>query len=183
MTLIKKRLGAAVTALVIAASAALAAPVASAQLSNDVVVTNQVRKKLVTLPFYGVFDHLSYQVEGSTVTLYGQVLRPITRKDAERRVARIEGVEQVINRIEVLPLSRFDDSIRIRTFRTLNRTGGLFRYFLGANSSIHIIVRNGHVTLEGVVSNRGDSRLAYIAANQVANVFSVTNNLRVEGDR
>jgi hyperosmotically inducible protein len=179
--MIKKQLSAFATALVIAAT--VAAPVAAARQNNDIVMLNQVRKKLVTLPFYGVFDNLGYKVEGGTVTLYGQVLRPITRKDAERRVARIEGVERVINQIEVLPLSRFDDSIRIRTFRALNRTGGLFRYFQGANSSIHIIVRNGRVTLEGVVSNRGDSYLANIAANQVPDVFAVTNNLRVEHER
>jgi hyperosmotically inducible periplasmic protein len=182
MTRIKKQLGRLAAALVITATAAVIAPAASAQQSND-IATNQVRKQLVRLPFYGVFDNLGYAVEGNTVTLYGQVVRGITSKDAERRVARIEGVEHVINRIEVLPLSRFDDSIRIRTFRALNRIGGLFRYFQGTNPSIHIVVRNGHVTLEGVVSNRGDSQLAYIAANQVINVFSVTNNLRVEHER
>jgi hyperosmotically inducible periplasmic protein len=183
MTMIKRQLIALVIAVATAASVAVAVPVASARQSNDIVVTNQVRKKLVTLPYYGVFDNLGYKVEGSTVTLYGQVVHPITRKDAARRVARIEGVEQVINQIEVLPLSRFDDSIRLRTYRAVAHTGGLFRYFLGTNPSIHIIVRNGHVALEGVVSNLGDSRLANIAANQVADVFSVTNNLRVEGER
>lgn len=183
MKLIKKQLRALIAAFLMTATIAAIAPVASAQQNNDIVMLNQVRKKLVTLPFYGVFDNLSYKVEGGTVTLYGQVLRPITRRDAEREVARIEGVERVINQIDVLPLSRFDDSIRIRTFRALNRTAGLFRYFQGANPAIHIIVRNGHVTLEGVVSTRGDSRFAYFAANQVADVFSVTNNLRVEHER
>jgi hyperosmotically inducible periplasmic protein len=183
MIRIKKQAGRLVAVLFIATTVAAIVPVASAQQSNDITTINQVRKQLVTLPFYGVFDNLGYAVEGDTVTLYGQVVRPITRKDAERRVARVEGVEHVINRIEVLPLSRFDDSIRIRTLRAISRTGGLFRYFQGVNSSIHIIVRNGHVTLEGMVSNRGDSQLAYIAANQVINVFSVTNNLRVEHQR
>jgi hypothetical protein len=104
----------------------------------------------------------------------------MTRTDAERRVARISGVERVINNIEVLPLSSFDDSIRVRTYRTLFRTGGLYRYALGANPSLHIIVKGGHLTLEGVVANEGDSRLAYITARSVPGVFSVTNNLRVE---
>ncbi|HJZ69800.1 MAG TPA: BON domain-containing protein [Blastocatellia bacterium] len=140
---------------------------------------DRIRKELVTLPYYGVFDNLAYQVNGTTVVLYGQVVRPSTKNDAERRVARIEGVERVVNRIEVLPLSPFDDSIRRRVYQSVFSTDGLYRYAQGANPSIHIIVKNGHVTLEGVVSNRGDSQLAYMAARQVPNVFSVTNHLRV----
>ena len=165
----------------IATSAAVAAPVTSGEegLSRQ-QLTKKVRKELVTLPYYGVFDNLAYEIEGGTVTLYGQVVRPTTRKDAEHRVAKIQGVERVVNRIEVLPLSSFDDSIRVRTYRTLFRTGGLYRYALGANPSIHIVVNRGHVTLEGVVSNQGDRRLAEIAARGVPGVFSVTNNLRTE---
>jgi hyperosmotically inducible protein len=183
MKTIKKRLTTLVAMPLIIASAVVAAPVTSGRLSGDIVSTSQVRKRLVTLPYYGVFDNLDYSVEGGTVTLYGQVIRPVTRKDAERRVARIEGVARVINNIEVLPLSGIDDSIRLRTYRTLFRSGQLYRYAAGSNPSIHIIVKHGHVTLEGVVSNRGDSQLAFIFANQVSNVFSVTNNLRVEHER
>ena len=139
----------------------------------------KVRKELVTLPYYGVFDNLEYKVEGDTVTLYGQVRRPTTRRDAERRVARIEGVERVINNIEVLPVSGFDDSIRARTYRAVFRSGGLYRYAMGANPSIHIVVKNGRVTLEGVVSTQMDSQLAYMAARGVPGVFAVTNNLKV----
>jgi hyperosmotically inducible periplasmic protein len=142
----------------------------------------QVRKELVTLPFTGVFDNLAYKVEGSTVTLYGQVVRPTSRKDAERRVAKLDGVTNVVNNIEVLPLSPFDDQIRRQALRTISNQGSLYLYFLGANPSIRIIVRNGNITLEGVVANRGDSRLAYIAARGVPNSFSVTNNLVVERD-
>ncbi|MFY9556927.1 MAG: BON domain-containing protein [Blastocatellia bacterium] len=160
---------------------ALTASVAFAGTSPAQRSTGErVRKQLVTLPYYGVFDNLEYKVDGDTVTLSGQVLRPTTRKDAERRVARIEGVDRVINNIEVLPVSGFDDSIRTRSYRTLFRTGGLYRYAMGVNPSIHIVVKNGHVTLEGVVSNRMDSQLAYMAVNSVPGVFSVTNNLRVE---
>ena len=112
-------------------------------------VAKKVRKALVTLPFYGVFDNLEYRFEEGTVILSGQVVRPTTRDDAERRVARIRGVERVVNNIEVLPLSGFDDSIRARTARAIFNTGGLGRYALGANPSIHIIVNRGHVTLEG----------------------------------
>lgn len=181
MSTIKGKLMAIVAALALTASAAVAAPARSPQ--DDARTANKVRKELVTLPYYGVFDNLAYKIDGGTVTLYGQVVDAITRKDAERRVKKIEGVERVVNNIEVLPLSNFDHSIRVRTYRTIARTGGLYRYFMGANPSIHIIVARGRVTLEGVVSNRMDSQLAYTAARQVSGVFSVTNNLRVENDR
>jgi len=147
-------------------------------------VEKKVRSELVTLPYYGVFDNLAYEVNGGTVTLYGQVVRPSTRSDAERRVARLAGVARVVNRIEVLPLSGFDDSIRARTYRALFGTDSpLFRYGRGTNPSIHIVVNRGHVTLEGVVANEGDSRLAYIRARGVPGAFSVTNNLDVERRR
>jgi hyperosmotically inducible protein len=183
MQTIKNRLNTIVITLLVTASAVVAAPATSRRVNGDLILTEEVRRKLVTLPYYGIFDNLDYSVEGGTVTLYGQVLRPATRKDAERRVARIEGVERVINNIEVLPLSGIDDSIRVQTYRALFRSGQLYRYAAGANPSIHIIVKHGHVTLEGVVSNRGDSQLALIVANQVSNVFSVTNNLRVIHDK
>jgi hyperosmotically inducible protein len=169
------------TLIAIATSVAVAAPVASdTERLSQQQLTKKIRKELVTLPFYGVFDNLAYKIEGGTVTLYGQVVRPTTRKDAERRVARLEGVERVINNIEVLPLSSFDDSIRVRTYRTLFRAGGLYRYAMGANPSIHIVVNRGHVTLEGVVASEGDRRLAYAMARSVPGVFSVTNNLRTD---
>lgn len=157
--------------------------VASASANEQDRTTNKVRKELVTLPYYGVFDNLEYKIDGNTVTLYGQVRSPSTRKDAERRVNKIEGIDRVVNNIEVLPLSGFDNSIRAREYRAIFRSGGLYRYAMGANPSIHIVVRNGHVTLEGVVANRMDSQLAYMAANGVSGVFSVTNNLRVEGGK
>jgi hyperosmotically inducible protein len=171
----KSRIAVSIAMLVLVASVALAAtPPSEPQRTMD-----KVRKELVTLPFYGVFDNLAYGVEGGTVTLYGQVLRPITRQDAERRVAKIEGVDRVVNNIEVLPVSGFDDTIRTRAYRTIFRTGSLYRYAMGANPSIHIVVKNGHVTLEGAVSNQMDSQLAYTAASSVPGVFSVTNNLHV----
>jgi len=180
MRTIKAKLIAVLAGIAIAASAAVAAPRGPA---DDVRSMEKIRKTLVMIPTYGVFDNLAYKVEGDTVTLYGQVVRPITRKEAERRVARIEGVERVVNNIEVLPLSSFDDSLRARVYRSVFRTASLYRYALGANPSIHIIVNRGHVTLEGVVANRGDAQFAYVAANSVPGVFSVTNNLRVERAR
>jgi hyperosmotically inducible periplasmic protein len=142
--------------------------------------TERIRKELVTLPYYGVYDNLSFQVNGSVVTLYGQVVRPSTRTEAERRVKRIEGVDRVVNNIRVLSPSSFDDGIRRRIYRAIFSSDGLYRYAMGANPSIHIIVDRGHVTLDGVVSSQMDSQLAYMAANGVPGVFSVTNNLRVE---
>ena len=180
MNSIKNKLAALVAILAIAASSAFAAPAKSSDktLSQEQIM-KKVRKELVTLPWYGVFDNLAYKVEGDTVTLYGQVVRPTTRSDAARRVARIPGIARVINQIEVLPLSSFDDELRQRAYYSIFNTGGLYRYAMGANPSIHIIVNRGHVTLEGVVANKMDKQLAYMAANSVGS-FSVTNNLRAE---
>jgi osmotically-inducible protein OsmY len=162
----------------------LASALAQTQFSgpefSNALVQKKIRKALVTLPYYGVFDNLEYQLKGSTVILSGQVVRPTTKSDAARRVAKIEGVTEVVNNIEVLPLSSFDDSIRLRTYRAIYRTGSLYRYSLGTNPSIHIIVNRGNVTLEGSVANEQDKRLAYLVANSVSGVFSVTNNLRSE---
>ncbi len=183
MRTIMKRMLALAAAVLIASTAAVAAPKTVDETDQSYQrVAKQVRHELVTLPYFGVFDNLAYKVEGATVTLYGQVVRPSTRKDAERRVAKIKGVERVVNNIEVLPLSSFDDSIRVSTYRALARTGGLYRYFLGTNPSIRIIVNRGHLTLEGVVANSGDRDLANIVANGVPGVFSVTNNLRTDKD-
>ena len=185
MKRVLNRVIALVAALVVAASVAAAAPAdQSGGRAAYEQLAKKVRKELVTLPWYGVFDNLEYQIVGSTVTLHGQVVQPSTRSDAERRVRKLQGVERVVNNIEVLPLSSFDDSIRVRTYRALfGWNSPLFRYGRGVNPSIHIVVNGGHVTLEGVVSNEGDRRLAYILANSVPGVFSVTNNLRNENAR
>jgi hyperosmotically inducible protein len=159
--------------------------VAGAQGDRDATnpqLAKRVRRELVTLPYYGVFDNLAYSINGGTVTLYGEVVRPSTRSDAEGRVKRLPGVTRVVNNVTVLPLSRFDDDIRRATYRSIARMGGLYRYLQGANPSLHIVVNRGHVTLEGVVSGSGDRTLAYMAANRVPGVFSVKNNLRVEGE-
>ena len=185
MKVVLNRVIALVAALVVAASVAAAAP--ADQMGERAAfeqLAKKVRKELVTLPWYGVFDNLEYAIDGSTVTLSGQVVQPSTRKDAERRVRKLKGVERVVNNIEVLPLSGFDDSIRANTYRALmGWNSPLFRYGRGVNPSIHIVVSRGHVTLEGVVSSEGDRRLAYILTNSVPGVFSVTNNLRNENAR
>ena len=171
-------------AAVLTAPAAWAAPAAAEAQTAPAELMKKVRKELVTLPWYGVFDNLEYSVEGGVVTLYGQVVQPSTKRDAERRVARLKGVERVVNRIEVLPLSGFDDSIRRQTYRALfGWNSPLFRYGRGVNPSIHIVVNRGNVTLEGVVSTEGDANLARMRALSVPGVFSVTNNLRAERGR
>lgn len=140
----------------------------------------KIFKEIMTLPRYGVFDHIAYKLEGNTVTLYGRTYSLGTKKSAERVVKRIDGVEQVINNIRELPPSSFDDSIRRRLVGEFwNNGGSLYRYLQGANPSVRIIVENGRVTLEGYVSNRGDSNLANILANSVPGVFNVQNNLIV----
>jgi len=141
----------------------------------------EIRHELVMLPYYGVFDNLAYRVDGYNVTLMGQVTRPTLKSDAERVVKDIEGVQKVTNQIEVLPLSPNDDRIRMGEYRAIYGQAALNRYALNAVPPIHIIVKNGNVTLEGVVANEGDKNIANIQANQVPGVFSVTNNLRVEG--
>jgi len=143
-------------------------------------LTEQVRHELVMLPYYGIFDNLSYRVDGSTVTLFGHVTRPVLRSDAANVVKRVEGVTQVNNQIEVLPLSPMDDRIRIATARAIYGYGPLQRYSLGANPPIRIIVKNGNVTLEGIVANQFDRNVANIRASGVSGVFSVQNDLRVE---
>lgn len=145
-------------------------------------IERQVFKRLIQLPRYGVFDHIAYQVKGDTVFLYGKVTNAVNKKDAERTVKLIDGVGSVVNSIEILPLSNFDDSIRYRTLRTVAGGGSLYRYFQGVNPSVRIIVDRGNITLEGNVGSKGDANLANILANQVSGVFSVTNNLQVERD-
>jgi hyperosmotically inducible protein len=127
-----------------------------------------------------VFDSLEYKVEGHTVTLSGQVTRPTLKSDAEGVVKKIEGVQKVINNIEVLPVSPHDDRIRLAVYRAIYGQASLNRYAIRAVPPIHIIVKDGNVTLEGIVANESDKNLANIQANSVAGVFSMKNNLRVE---
>jgi hyperosmotically inducible periplasmic protein len=146
-------------------------------------IAREVRHELVTLPFYGVFDDLAFRVDGGTVTLLGQVSQPIVKSDAEKALKKVEGVTQVINNIEVLPLSPNDDQIRRAEYRAIYGDPALSdRYGYRAVPSVHIIVKNGHVTLEGVVANQFDKNFINIKANGVPNVFSLENNLVVESE-
>ena len=146
-------------------------------------IVKEVHHELVMLPFYGVFDNLMYKVspEG-TVTLLGEASRPTLKSDAERAVREIEGVERVDNQIKVLPVSPNDDRIRRATYRKIYGHSVLSQYQLRAVPPIHIIVENGHVTLEGVVARQMEKQVAGMQANSVSDVFSVENNLRVEND-
>ncbi len=141
----------------------------------------EVRHVLLLLPYYSVFDNLAFKVEGDKVTLLGQVVRPSTKSEAEADVKKIEGVASVDNQIEVLPAaSPMDDRLRRAVFRAIYSDPMLERYSIQSVPPIHIIVKSGRVTLEGVVSSEADKNVAYIRASGVAGVFSVTNNLRVE---
>jgi len=145
-------------------------------------LAKEVRHQLVMLPWYSVFDNLAYKMEGDKVILSGQVTRPTLKSDAEGAVKSIEGVASVVNNIEVLPLSPLDDQLRRAVYRAIYGDAGLSRYSVQAVPSIHIIVKNGNVTLEGVVDNETDKNLANLRASGVPNVFSVKNNLVVASD-
>jgi hyperosmotically inducible periplasmic protein len=146
-------------------------------------IYKEVHHELVMLPFYGVFDNLAYKVDpDGTVTLLGQVVRPTTKSDAENVVKRIEGVEKVVNNIDVLPTSINDDKIRRAAYRAIYGNNVLSQYQMRAVPPIHIIVKNGQITLEGVVSRQMDKQIAGMQANGVQGAFGVTNNLAVEED-
>lgn len=150
--------------------------------ANESRIAREVRHELVMLPYYGIFDDLAFRVQEGVVTLFGSVTRPTLKSDAERVTKRVEGVTQVVNNIEVLPLSPMDDQIRVAMARAIYGDSTLStRYGYRALPSIHIIVKNGNVRLEGVVANQGDKNLINVRANSVPNVFAVQNDLQVEG--
>ena len=144
-------------------------------------ITREVRHELLMLPYFGVFDYIAYKVDGSTVTLIGDVINPTLKSDAENSVKHIEGVEKVVNQIEVLPPSPMDDRLRLQLFHAIYQYPPLEKYALGVQKPFRIIVKNGHVTLEGVVDNQSDKDLVNLRANSVPGIFSVTNNLQVTG--
>jgi hyperosmotically inducible protein len=143
-------------------------------------IIKEVRHELLMLPRINVFDNLAFRVQGSTVILDGQVTQPIAKSDAESAVKGIEGVQRIDNRIEVLPLSPNDDRLRVALYRAIYGSNGLDRYALTVIKPIRIIVKNGNVTLEGVVASEADKNLAGIRANGVRGVFSVKNKLQIE---
>jgi osmotically-inducible protein OsmY len=141
----------------------------------------EIRHQIVMSRYYGVFDWIDVErPSGVEVVLQGQVREPYAKSDIESRIRRIEGVAKVVNKIEVLPVSTSDDTIRVATYRAIFRYNSpLFRYSRSINPSIHILVKNGRVTLKGVVSDKGDRQLAFFAARYVPGVFEVNNELTI----
>jgi len=146
-------------------------------------IQKEVRHEILMLPYFDVFDNIAFKVDGDDVTLFGQVTRPTLKTDVERVVKSIEGVEKVENQIEVLPVSPNDDRLRLRLFRAIYGFNALQRYALPVVKPIRIIVKNGHVTLEGIVDSEGDKDLVNLRARGVSGSFSVTNNLTVSSNK
>jgi hyperosmotically inducible protein len=144
-------------------------------------IDNQVYHRIRGLTYYNTFDYISWQVNGSTVTLNGKVLSLGTKSEAAHAVKDIPGVTQVINNIQDLPPSSFDDQIRRAAMREFENRGPA-QYFGWPNPDVHIIVENGRLTLEGYVARKTDSDTLNILANGLPGVFQVTNNLKV-GER
>jgi osmotically-inducible protein OsmY len=168
--------------VVIAAATALPTPAQNGVTGASVPeqrIGREVRHQIVMLPFLNVFDYISFKVEGNIVTLNGSVTQPTVKIDAERSVKGIEGVTKVVNNIDVLPPSTMDQQLRLRLFRAIYGFPALQKYDLSVIKPIRILVKSGHVTLEGVVDNEADKNLAGLRANTVSGIFSVTNNLMV----
>jgi hyperosmotically inducible protein len=181
--LLRTLLVTAVLGLAVFAPGVSRAAAATTTVPDTSSIAGQVHHQLAMLPWYGVFDNLGYQLNGTEVMLTGQVTsqHAVTKDDAGKRVSSIPGVTRVINNIEILPPSQLDDQIRRAEYRTIFSKGDLGGYSMGAIPQVHIIVKGGHVTLEGQVMNEMDKNLAGIAANTVPGVFSVQNNLQIGG--
>jgi osmotically-inducible protein OsmY len=175
----KRKLAVVVIALLTLASLGLAQDREQLSPKAQDRITREVRHELLMLPYFGVFDYIAFKVDGSMVTLLGEVVRPTLKSDSENAVKHIEGVEKVENQIDVLPPSPMDDGLRIRLYREIYGYPALEKYALGVQKPIRIIVKNGRVTLEGAVDNESDKNLAGLRANSVPGIFSVTNNLQV----
>jgi hyperosmotically inducible protein len=175
------------TALLLLATAGITAgniterPAGQRETKSSQNLVREVRHQLLLLPYYSVFDNLAFKVDGDHVTLEGQAVRPTLKSDAENAVKSIEGLSGVTNNIEVLPPSPMDDQLRHALYRAIYGDPTLNKYSWSSVASIHIIVKNGHVTLEGVVDNDADKNLAGLRANGLPNVFSVDNHLVVAG--
>jgi len=170
------------TTLLLAFAAMLAAsPAARAADESQLTgLAKQVQHELLMLPRYSVFDVIGFTVNGTKVTLTGQVTWPIVKDDAENAVKSVKGVTDLDDQIQVLPLSPMDEQTRMAEFRAIYNYPSLQRYGVGWQKPIHIIVDNGHVTLVGTVDSQADKDTAGIRANGVPGVFSVTNNLTVQ---
>jgi len=182
MSKISNRIRGALLAAVVLGAAAVGAPgfAQSKSAFDQTNIVREVRHELVQIPWYSVFDNLYYSVNGSVVTLNGQVRNGDIKDEAESAVKGIAGVTKVVNNIEILPASPMDDQIRTAEYRAIYNEPELERYAEGILRNIHIVVDQGHVTLEGTVDNQSDKNVAGIRANGVPDVFSVTNNLQIQ---
>jgi osmotically-inducible protein OsmY len=142
-------------------------------------LSHEIRHQLLVLPYYSVFDYIAFTLDGDKVTLTGYVLRPTLRANAEAAVKSLEGVSSVKNLIEVLPKSPTDDDSRRAVYRSVFEDSTLQRYAAQEVPLIHIILRNGDVTLEGAVATDAEKNLASARASGVSGVSTVKNNLAV----
>jgi hyperosmotically inducible protein len=168
-------------ALILMATTAQAQPQGNQQYSAKAQarITKEVQHQILKLPNFGTFDNIAFRIDGYSVTLFGQVVNPSLKDEAENVVKKIEGVEHVENRIEVLSASPGDDRLRRDLRVAIYQYGPLQHYFVGSNRPVHIIVDHGHVTLEGALDRQSDKDMAGMRANGVAGVFSVQNNIVV----
>jgi len=144
-------------------------------------LAQEVRHELLLLPSYSLFDDLEFEIKGlSTIVLLGQVTRPSLKSDAESTVLGLEGVGKIINKIEVLPLSPADERIRWAAYHAIFSKPGLDRYAIRAVPPIHIIVKDGNITLMGTVANEADKYQAEVAVKEVTGTLSVTDSLKIE---
>ena len=160
--------------------AALSAPAWAAD-RKDLQVARDVSKQVLTYPQFSIFDAVHMQIDNGIVTLTGKVTMPYKKNDLEKRVAKIDGVHQVVNQIAVLPVSPFDDELRFRIARAIYGNSSFWSYGSMANPPIHIVVENGHVTLDGVVNSNTDRMLARSIASSFG-AFSVTNDLKTDAE-
>ena len=179
----RARMGIALAAMVLTIPVITSAAKAQRETKSNQNLIREVRHQLLLLPYYSVFDNLVFKVDGDRVTLEGQVTRPTLKSDAEAAVKSIEAVSGVTNRIEVLPPSPMDDQLRHALYRAIYGDPVLSKYGWSSLASIHIIVKNGRLALEGVVDSEADKNLAGLRANGVPNVFEVKNNLVVSSNR
>jgi hyperosmotically inducible periplasmic protein len=159
---------------------ALAAP-ARAAGNEDLEVFRDVQKQVLQYPHFTIFDSINAEIEDGVVVLSGKVTMPYKRTDIEKRVLRLDGVAEVQNKIEVLPVSQYDDELRLRISRAIYGNSNFWRYATMVNPPIHIIVERGHVTLEGVVNNNVDRMLARSLASGFGS-FSLKNELKTDAE-
>ena len=170
--------------LVLMAGFALVTSVAYADTGDrkDLQVFNDISKAVTRYAHFTVFDNVDAAVKDGVVTLTGQVTMPYKRDDIERRVAKIDGVKQVNDKITVLPVSQFDDQLRYRIARAIYTNPNFWNYAIGPNPPIHIVVDHSQVRLEGVVMNDADKIIANSIASTQFGVMSVKNNLRTDAE-